>query len=332
MPANVQTMAYYGDVPWHGLGTPVPKGIAAEEMIRAAGMDWKVELRPARGAKQINRKGEYSRYEVVRVPRPNTQEDEVLLGVVSRRYRPLQNVEAFEFFDPIVGEKKAYFETAGALGEGERIWVMARMPDAMQIVPGDECLKYLLLSNTHSGEGSVIAKFTSVRVVCQNTLMMAMEDGQKAYRVRHSKKMQFRLHELAEFLAITQDVFLKAEKCFRRMAKIEMIENRLESYLDAVYPRSESQKKNKECPNSWRIVREFFEGRPDLQMSGVRGTLWGAYNAITRFEDYKQPQQEEQPEQRLERTWFGGGADIKLKALQKAKELSANWSPSQTTA
>jgi phage/plasmid-like protein (TIGR03299 family) len=300
-------------------------GVTAKEMIRAAGMDWRVEVRPARGAKQINRKGEYSRYEVVRVPRPKTEEAEVLLGVVSRRYQLLQNIEAFAFFDPIVGEKKAYFETAGALGEGERIWVMARMPAAMQIVPGDECLKYLLLSNTHTGEGSVIAKFTAVRVVCQNTLMMAMEDGQKAYHVRHSKKMQFRLDELAEFLAITQEVFLKAEECFRRLAKIQMGGDRLEGYFEAVFPRSESQKTKGEKPERWGVLREIFEGRPDLQAPGVRGTLWGAYNAVTRFEDYKQPQQEEMQEQRLERTWFGGGADIKLKALGKAKELSEIW-------
>jgi phage/plasmid-like protein (TIGR03299 family) len=191
MPANVQTMAYYGEVPWHGLGKQVPKGLTAEQMIRAAGLDWDVELLPARGAREINRKGEFSRYEVVRVPRPNTTENEVLLGVVSRRYQPLQNVEAFEFFDSIVGEGKAHFETAGALGEGERIWVMAKMPQAMEIVRGDECFKYLLLSNTHSGDGSVIVKFTAMRVVCQNTLMLAMEDGQKAYRVRHSKQMQW---------------------------------------------------------------------------------------------------------------------------------------------
>lgn len=325
MPANVQTMAYYGDVPWHGLGTRVPKWVTAEKMIRAAGIDWYVELRPARGAKQINSKREYSRYEVVRVPRPSTEEAEVLLGVVSRRYQPLQNVEAFEFFDPIVGEKKAYFETAGALGEGERIWVMAKMPEAMQIVPGDECLKYLLLSNTHTGEGSVTVKFTSVRVVCQNTLIMAMEDGQKAYRVRHSKKMQFRLGELADFLAITQEVFLNAEECFRRLAKIQMIDDRLEHYFEAVFPRSEAQKKTENEPPRWGFLREIFEGRPDLQITGVRGTLWGAYNAVTRFEDYKQPQQDELQDQRLERTWFGGGAEIKLRALTKAKELSTNW-------
>jgi phage/plasmid-like protein (TIGR03299 family) len=325
MPANVQTMAYHGEVPWHRIGTPIPKGVKAEQMIRAAGLDWKVDLRPARGATVINKKGEFSRYEVVRTPRPATQETEVLLGIVSRRYQPLQNVEAFEFFDLIVGEKKAFFETAGALGEGERIWVMAKMPGAMQIVPDDECLKYLLLSNTHSGDGSVIVKFTSIRVVCQNTLMLAMEDGQKAYRVRHSKKMQFKLDELADFLAITQDVFLKAEETFSRLAKISMVGDRLDSYLEAVFPLSAAQKKNGKKPARWDFLHEIFETRPDLQLSGVRGTLWGAYNAITMFEDYKQPQTEELPEQRLNRTWFGGGADIKLKALEKANELVATW-------
>ncbi len=325
MPANVQTMAYYGEVPWHKLGTVVPKGVMADQMICAAGLDWEVELRPARGAREINRKGEVSRYEIVRVPRPTTKETEVLLGVVSRRYTPLQNVDAFKFFDSIVGANKAYFETAGVLGEGERIWVMAKMPEAMEIVPGDECLKYLLLSNTHSGNGSVIVKFTSERVVCENTLMIAMKDGQKAYRVRHSKQMQFKLDELADFLAITQEVFLKAEECFRRLAKIQMKEKRLENYFEAVFPRSEAQKKKGENPQRWGILREIFDSQPDLQLPGVQGTLWGAYNAVTWFEDYKQPQQEEQPEQRLERTWFGGGADNKLRALEKATELAGQW-------
>ena len=325
MPANVQTMAYYGEVPWHGMGTRVPKGVASEEMIRAAGMDWSVELRPARGAKKINRKGEYSRYEVVRLPRPGYDEDEVLFGVVSRRYQVLQNTEAFEFFDPVVGDRKAYFETAGALGEGERIWVMAKMPDSMEIVPGDECQKYLLLSNTHSGNGSVIVKFTSVRVVCQNTLMLAMDDGQKAYRVRHSKSMRFKLNELAAFLAITRAVFSEAEACFRRLAEVQMTKDRLETYFESVFPRTDLQKKNGEKPERWGALGEMFEGRPDLQLRGVHGTLWAAYNAVTRFEDYKQPKQDEQQEQRLERTWFGGGANIKLKALAKATEFSKVW-------
>lgn len=325
MPANVQTMAYYGDVPWHGLGQRVPKGVPAEQMIRAAGLDWEVQLCPARGARKINRKGDFSRYEVIRVPRPTTEESEVLLGVVSRRYQPLQNVEAFEFFDPIVGEHKAYFETAGALGEGERVWVMARMPEAMEIVRGDECLRYLLLSNTHSGDGSVTVKFTLVRVVCQNTLMLAMDDGQKAYRVRHSKLMQFRLSELAGFLALTQDVFIKAEAEFRRLVKVSLTEDRLTQYLAAVFPRTDAQKKTGKEPPRWGFLRRVLETQEDLQLPGVRGTLWAAYNAVTRFEDYKQPRPDELPDQRLERTWFGAGADTKLKALTAATQLAGQW-------
>jgi hypothetical protein len=87
-----------------------------------------------------------------------------------------------------------------------------------------------LPAHTHSGDGSVIMKFTAMRVVCQNTLMLAMEDGQKAYRVRHSKQMQFKLDELAGFLAITQEVFLRAEELFKRLAKVQMNEHRLEHY------------------------------------------------------------------------------------------------------
>ena len=318
-------MAYYGNVPWHGLGTQVPKGVAATEMIRAAGLDWTVQLRQARGASRINRKGEFSRYEVVRMPRKDTKDSEVLLGVVSRRYKPLQNAEAFNFFDAIVSDKKAYFETAGALGDGERIWVMARMPESMEIVRGDDCFRYLLLSNTHSGEGSVIVKFTCVRVVCQNTLMLAMKDGQKAYHVRHSKQMQFKLDELAEFLAITQEIFSEAEKSFRNLAAVEMIKDRLDEYFEAVLPRSEAQQKSGERPRKWAVIQKIFESQPDLQLSGVRGTLWAAYNAITRFEDYKCPLQEEQPDQRLERTWFGGSAETKLKALDQALALAKGW-------
>jgi len=323
--ANVQTMAYHGDVPWHRLGTEVPRGISSEGMIKAAGLDWKVDLVPARGARVINKKDEYSRYEVIRVPRHGKNESEVLLGIVSRRYTPLQNTEAFKFFDPIVGSNKAHYETAGALGEGERIWVMAAMPDAMQIVPGDECLKYLLLSNTHSGEGSVIVKFTSVRVVCQNTLMLAMKDGQTAYRVRHSQQMQVKLEDLSDFLALTQGVFMESEQTFKRMAKIPMIGDRLDSYLEAVFPLTEAQKERKTKPARWDFLKEIFETRPDLRMPGVRGTLWGAYNAITMFEDYKRPPGEEQPEQRLNRAWFGAGAEIKVRALVKATELAAAW-------
>jgi hypothetical protein len=110
----------------------------------------------------------------------------------------------------------------------------------------------------------VIVKFTTVRVVCQNTLMLAMQDGQKAYRVRHSKQMQFKLNELAEFMAITQEVFLKAEEQFKRLAKVHMIEDRLDHYFEAVFKRSHAQKKNGDKPLRWGDLREIYEPRKDI--------------------------------------------------------------------
>jgi phage/plasmid-like protein (TIGR03299 family) len=320
MPANVESMAYYGEVPWHGLGTQVKKGISAAEMLKAAGLDWCVQKRPARGARK-NKKGVASRYEIIRPPEPG-QREEILFGVVSNRYEPLQNHKAFAFFDPVVKHGTAYFETAGSLSQGETVWVMAKLPKTMEIVKGDDCCNYLLLSNSHTGEGSITVKFTSVRVVCQNTLMLSMKDGQKAYRVRHSKAMSMRLADVSNLIMATQEVFLEAGRLFKSLANLQLKQEAFDHYLDRVYPRSEIQRKERKVPPRWIHVRRLFEESKDLQLPGVKGTLWGAYNAITRFEDFKQTMVDEEPEVRLNRTLFGGSAEIKHKALQEARSLA----------
>jgi phage/plasmid-like protein (TIGR03299 family) len=327
MPANVQSMAYVDKKPWHGMGTEVEQGVHADRMIHAAGLDWTVEKQPARGAKPIPNRSRrapiYSRYEIVRLPR-NYHEPEVVLGIVSDRYEPLQNHEAFAFFDPIVDRKTACFETAGVLGEGERVWILAKMPDVIQVVRDDVCQKYLLLANAHTGQGSVIVKFTPIRVVCQNTLMLAMDDGQKAYRIRHSKvAMTERLREVAELIAAANAVYVRAAEMFRKFAGISMDNDKLKSYLEVVFPQDKKQKEQNKTPRQREDVRELFDSRPDLQMNGVRGTLWAAYNAVTRFEDYRNSKGESD-DSRLTRVWFGRGADLKLRALQAAVELVKN--------
>lgn len=325
MPANVETMAYVGKTPWHGQGKPVPADVTAKEMIQAAGLDWAVVKRPARGTKPtVNSRGKekFSRYELVRVPRLGSKEEEVVLGLVSDRYQPLQNSEAFQFFDPIVNQKTATYETAGALGDGERIWVMAQMPGAIKVVLGDECLKYLLLSNSHTGQGSVIVKFTAVRVVCQNTLTMAMQDGQSAFRVRHSAKMGERLDQVGELIATANQIYEEAAKRFQKLATTLVKDKRmLEAYLACLFPKSESQKKNGNHPPKWDHVTELFETIPDLQLSGVKGSFWAVYNAVTRFEDYRVVKTENEGG-RLNRVWFGAGADLKIKALTEALRMA----------
>jgi len=245
-----------------------------------------------------------------------------VLGIVSSRYEPLQNQDAFAFFDPIVNQKQAFFETAGALGDGERVWVMARMPGDIEVVRGDTCQKYLLLSNSHNGRGSVIVKFTAVRVVCQNTLMMSLEDGQAAHRVRHSRKTTDRLGEVADLIAAANEVYASAAKLFKAMAAKKLEDQAFKAYLDMVFPRTSRQKSEGEVPERWTHIGRLFREHQDLQLPGVKDTLWGAYNAITYFEDHKLSDRESR-DGRLNRVWFGNGSEIKLRALEKARELVA---------
>lgn len=325
MPANLQTMAYAGEVPWHGQGTRVPPQVTAGEMIQAAGLDWTVEKRPARGYPPIEKKNKpvsYAKYELVRLPRENTREQEVMLGMVSGRYEPLQNVDAFRFFDPLVDGKIATFETAGALGAGERVWVMAKMPDVIQVVRGDDCAKYLLLSNTHSGQGAVIVKFTAVRVVCQNTLMLSLKDGQRAFRVRHSRRMGERLDEISQLIAEINAAYARVAEAFQRFAAVQIKNDAmLDAYLSALFPQSAAQRRDGRKPPKLLEVRNIFHTEPDLQPPGVQHTVWAAYNAVTRFEDYREAR-DEAPQKRLDRVWFGAGAELKAKAFDEAARLA----------
>jgi phage/plasmid-like protein (TIGR03299 family) len=321
MAHNVDSMAYYGDIPWHGLGTEIPGRANAAQMISAAGLNWEVAMRPIPNV-GANAKKEARRFHLVRMPR-NGDEIEVPLGVVGARYRALQNKEAFEFFDPIIGDSKAVFETAGSLGNGERIWVLAKVPGEIRVIGDDICSKYLLLSNAHDGRGSVSVKFTPIRVVCQNTLMLALGSGEKAHNIRHSKHMQDRLQDVQELLKLIWTTFKKAEEMFQALAKVWVDAQRLDTYLEAVYPRTEELRKAKKRPERWDSVAYLFEAG-DFPRLRPSHTLWGAYNAVTRYEDYRRAK-EAGPDRRLNRIWFGRGADLKLHALQQADGLREQW-------
>lgn len=216
----------------------------------------------------------YSRYELIRCPR-NVKEQEIVLGIVSGRYEPLQNTDAFDFFNPIVDREKSQFETAGALGDGERIWVMAKMPDDIEVVRGDSCQKYLLLSNTHTGQGSVIVKFTAIRVVCQNTLMLSLKDGQQAFGVRHSKLMTGRLQDIAELISAANEVYARAATLFRRMASTKIDNSGLAKYLELVFPKTVSQRDKGVESERWTHIRQLLTTQKDLLMDGVKGFVGG---------------------------------------------------------
>ena len=169
MPANIDKMMWVGEKPWHGEGTKLENVATSAEAIEAAGLDWKVEKRglyfaQTDGTTQLIP----GKYATVRT------DNQVALGIVGKVYTPLQNKEAFSFFDSIVGVKEAMYHTAGSLGKGERVWILAKLPGYIKVTEDDVVEKYLLLANSHDGSSAVEMLFTPVRVVCQNTLNLAI--------------------------------------------------------------------------------------------------------------------------------------------------------------
>ncbi|MGH7571550.1 MAG: DUF932 domain-containing protein [Gemmatimonadota bacterium] len=321
------SMMYVGDVPWHGLGTRLDGPATAAQAIRVARLDYRVEKRPLYAMTPSGPVRVPGRFAIAR--RDRGKPDGPIFGIVGQGYRPLQNVEAFGFFDGIVGPGRAIYHTAGALGQGERIWILARLPGEIRVIGDDVAEKYLLLSNSHDGSSSVQIKFTPVRVVCQNTLTMAIQQG-PAVRVLHRKSLQRDLDRAQEALGIIQKRFDGIAEEFQALARISVGENRLEEYLARVFPEPGDPS---DVSRMMRVRRDrlwsryFFEDGQSLPEA--RGTLWAAYNGVTEYVDHRVLNgRNGQPlagDRRLKSIWFGEGYFVKARAYREAVGLAEAW-------
>ena len=184
MSANVETMFYVREKPWHGLGTMVQEAPTSAEALKLAGLDWTVEARDM----WLN-----GGYEPIPGYKANVRSsDNKVLGVVSNKYRIVQNADAFAFTDALIGGDVRY-ETAGSLLDGKKIWLLAKLPDSE--ICGDKTEPYVCFSNTHDGSGAVRVCMTPVRVVCNNTLNLALDTAQRAWSVRHVGDINSKLVE-----------------------------------------------------------------------------------------------------------------------------------------
>ena len=311
-------MAFVGDVPWHGLGRRVDSSVTAIEMCKKAGLQWKVSKVPAPGARIVENPDDenvYDRYLILREPIEN-EDGSVALGMVGSTYKPLQNSEAFAFFEPFIQDRYASFHTAGALGNGERIWVLSKLNDCIVVNKDDVVDRFLLLSNSHDGRSSVSVRFTPIRVVCQNTLNLALSSGSGVITVRHTRNMPNRLAKAQseELKHVFENVYSEAASLFRSMAQLNLSTRRVNRVLELVFPRTEKQKGDRVRPVRWERIEHILEDS-SVTPSGSKGTLWALYNAITRDEDYRASPRN-LPEARLSRIWFGSGHDVKTRAFK----------------
>lgn len=268
MAAFVESMVYTREKPWHRLGTKVEEAPTSADALRLAGLDWRVEQKNIQlcgGSKVPGYKANVR------------STDGKVLGVVSDRYRIVQNADAFEFTDSIIGGDVRY-ETAGSLNGGKKIWLLAKLPETE--IAGDKTEPYLCFSNTHDGSGAVRVCMTPIRVVCNNTLNLALDSAKRAWSVRHTGSLQSKMHEARACLRMANTYMGALAEKADRMANTTITRDQLSIILDELFPvdehTTEREKQNiKKLRDEYMVC--YFA--PDLVK--FRDTAWGAYNAMS---------------------------------------------------
>lgn len=275
MSANVESLMYVSSeangrfVPWHGLGERVEEAPNSTEAIRIAGLDWTVDQRPIYDAfgKEI------PKYKA------NTRvSDNSILGIVTDKYQIVQNSEAFEFTDSLIEEDVKY-ETAGSLRNGKTIWLLAKMPE--QKILDDKFDPYVCFTNTHDGTGSIKAFMTPIRVVCANTLNLAISQAKRSWSTKHMGDMQSKLEEAKEALGFANHYMDELANEANRLSEKKISDSELEAILDAMFPIDKENDSQRRIDNINALKANLFTcyGMPDI--SQYRGTVWGVINAAT---------------------------------------------------
>jgi len=294
------TFATRKELAWHKLGKVV-NAMTSKEAIVLGGLDFEVGLAPVYAqlpevskeeTKNFNSLiingiiGERSFYQS-RLLSSNqiTYRKDInhVFGVVGSRYEPIQNIEAFEFFDSIIGEGHAEYETVGALGNGEKVFLTAKIPSKMLI--GKEHIdKYLVLTMAHDGTGSIQILFTPIRVVCNNTLSAAINFSNNKVSIRHTKNARNRIEDAKKVLGIIQNNSIGLEEIFNRMTKVKLHEEDIgEIVIEAFgFQPDEEGKFSTRAKNKFKDIMDYHES--GVGQEDIKGTAWGAYNAITGYQ------------------------------------------------
>lgn len=318
MTARINSMMYVGEKPWHGLGKKLDNAVTSAEAIKAAGLDWKVLKEPMflKDGKQVKKA-----FATVR------EDNKTVLGVVGNVYQPLQNKDAFSFFDAVVGIKEAMYHTAGALGKGECVWILAKLPGIVRVVGDDITEKFLLLTNRHDGWGAATVMFTPIRVVCQNTLNIALSGNEMRASLRHTSTIGLRVEEVREQLGIIHAQFGIFEEAAKRLATVQLTRDAFTAYLKNVgLAPKDTEAATERAKKILEEVTQLFEMGKGATMPGARGTAWGAFNAVVEYADYVRASREKDGDEgahaRAKSVLFGTGATLKQNAWDKALALT----------
>lgn len=278
MAANVESMFYVRQTPWHGLGTRVIEAPTSKEALIAAGLDWRVRQEPIYTDTEEQIDGYCA----------NVREtDRKVLGVVTERYKVIQNEEAFAFTDALLGEGVRY-ETAGSLQGGRKVWVLAHMPHEY-IISGERISPYLLFSNTHDGSGAVKVALTPIRVVCNNTLNLALSTAKRCWSTIHTGDIQNKMQEAKNTLLLAETYMDSLGKEFENLRMKKLNDKQVMEYIEILLP-IEDGSTPQQIRNMKRLQEDmkarYFDA-PDLK--GVGRNAYRFINAVSDFATHAEP-------------------------------------------
>lgn len=310
------SMFFVGKTPWHGLGKQLNAPPTIEEGILAAGLDWTVGLKPlvTLEGEKVDHRATYRRT------------DGKIFGVVGPAYTPVQNAEAFQWFQPLLDTGEVFLHTAGSLQEGRKVWMLAKInKPALEIADGDTVERFILLSNSHDGTRAVRVGFTPIRVVCSNTLRMAHDADQEANRlikVLHTKNVLVALDRLREMMNIANQTFEATAEQYRKLAAFKVSRADVRKYVKIVLgiDKEDEAKLPAQTMNKLRAILMLADKGKGNDNAAVRGSLWTAYNGVTEYlgTEYGRSQ-----EGRLDSLWFGQSSNLSQKALEIAISMAS---------
>ena len=278
MAANVETMFYTREKPWHGLGTKVAEAPSSEEALRLAGLDWQVKQEPV-----YTDTGE-----AIPGYKANIRDrDRRVLGVVTDRYKIIQNKEAFAFTDALLG-KGVRYETAGSLQGGRRVWLLARLPKEY-IISGEQVSPYLVFSNTHDGSGAVKVALTPVRVVCCNTLNLALDTAKRSWSMIHTGNIRDKLQEAEDTLFMAEAYMMQLGKEFGNLQRQKITDRQVAEYIEMLLPleKDATAIQNKNITKLREDMAHRYYDAPDLQGTGKNAYRF--LNAVSDFATHAKP-------------------------------------------
>lgn len=281
MPANVETMFYVRKAPWHGLGVRVEEALSSAEALEKSGLNWTVLQQPILT----------DTYHPIPGYKANVRDtDNKVLGIVTDRYQVVQNAEAFAFTDALLGEGVKY-ETAGSLQDGKKIWILAKLPEKY-IMEGEQIEPYLVFSSSHDGSGAIKVAMTPIRVVCQNTLNIALSTAKRSWATVHVGDLAAKMDEAHNTLLLAHSYMGKLGAEFARLSRVKLSDQKVMEYIDLLLPMNDDPS-DIHRKNITRIredlKRRYFDA-PDLSHVGKNGYRF--LNAVSDFATHARPLRE----------------------------------------